>query len=202
MTGSKLLKVTRGEGVAVPSWADPDESKPAPQPLLLIQAFINTWDVDHGTDLLERAETAGPWLREAGLAAPGASLPEAELRQAREVRESLRALLAHNGEGTRPAGAELAPLRALARASRPELGIGPGGEILLTPAPPQSLAGLLLIARDAQRQGTWQRLKICRNPECRWAFYDRSHTRRGAWCDMATCGNMIKNRNFRARHKQ
>jgi predicted RNA-binding Zn ribbon-like protein len=40
---------------------------------------------------------------------------------------------------------------------------------------------------------------VCANDECRWAFYDRSHSRRGAWCDMATCGNLIKNRNLRAR---
>jgi len=59
--------------------------------------------------------------------------------------------------------------------------------------------GLLLVVRDAQQQGTWPRLKVCRNPKCRWAFFDRSHARRGAWCDMASCGNMIKNRNFRAR---
>jgi len=57
----------------------------------------------------------------------------------------------------------------------------------------------LLIIRDAQQDGTWARLKACRNRDCRWAFYDRSHTRRGAWCDMAVCGNLIKNRNFRAR---
>ncbi|MBV8462703.1 MAG: CGNR zinc finger domain-containing protein, partial [Acidimicrobiales bacterium] len=35
--------------------------------------------------------------------------------------------------------------------------------------------------------------------ECHWAFYDRSHARRGAWCDMAACGNRAKNRTLRAR---
>jgi hypothetical protein len=61
------------------------------------------------------------------------------------------------------------------------------------------LARLLLIIRDAQRDGTWARLKACRNPDCRWAYYDRSHAGRGAWCDMAVCGNRIKNRNLRSR---
>ena len=56
---------------------------------------------------------------------------------------------------------------------------------------------LILIVRDAQRDGSWKRLKACRNDECLWAFYDRSHAGRGAWCDMATCGNRIKNRNLR-----
>jgi predicted RNA-binding Zn ribbon-like protein len=191
--------------MALPSWANPEESKPAPGALLLVQAFVNTWDAEHGTDLLDRVETADPWLRETGLAAPSADPPEEELRQAREVRESLRAVLAHNGDGTRPEPAELAPLGALAQASRPKLSVDPAGRILLA-AEPQTLAGgltgLLLIVRDAQQEGTWQRLKICGNPGCRWAFYDRSPTRRGIWCDMATCGNMIKNRNFRARRKQ
>ena len=77
--------------------------------------------------------------------------------------------------------------------------------MLLDPQPRGSLTagllGLLLAVRDAQQQGCWPRLKACRNPDCRWAFFDRSHAHRGAWCDMATCGNMIKNRNFRARHR-
>ena len=61
------------------------------------------------------------------------------------------------------------------------------------------LLGLLLIIRDAQADGSWDRLKLCSNPDCRWAIYDRSHSRRGQWCDMTTCGNRIKNRNLRAR---
>ncbi len=63
------------------------------------------------------------------------------------------------------------------------------------------LLTLLLAIRDAQRDATWQQLKACRNPDCQWAFYDRSHSRAGAWCDMATCGNRIKNRRLRQRHR-
>jgi predicted RNA-binding Zn ribbon-like protein len=75
-----------------------------------------------------------------------------------------------------------------------ELDPGPDGGHLA-----EGLTCLLLIIRDAQRDGTWSRLKVCGNPDCQWAFYDRSHSRRGAWCDMASCGNLIKNRNLRAR---
>jgi predicted RNA-binding Zn ribbon-like protein len=57
------------------------------------------------------------------------------------------------------------------------------------------------VIRDAQRAGTWRRLKACGNPDCRWAFYDRSHSQAGAWCDMATCGNRIKNRKLRQRQQ-
>ena len=67
--------------------------------------------------------------------------------------------------------------------------------------PDAGLLTLLLAIRDAQRNDTWQRLKACGNPDCRWAFYDRSHSRAGAWCDMATCGNRVKNRRLRQRQR-
>lgn len=189
----------------MPTRVSQDESKPAPQPLRLVQAFLNTWSAEKGTDLLASMDTGAMWLCEAGLVdGPGRVTPGG-LRQAREVREGLRALLVHNGGGPAPGPAELAPLHALARASQPRLEVAPDGRVLLAGGPPgalaSALAGLLLIVRDAQRQGTWPRLKACRNPDCRWAFYDRSHARRGAWCDMASCGNMIKNRNLRARQR-
>ena len=191
--------------MTLPSWVPPQETRPAPPPLLAVQSFVNTWQAETGTDLLARADPAAAWLRAAGLIGPDAAVQPAALRQAREVRESLRALLAHNGGGPRPAAEQLAPLDALGRAGCPQLSIDPVGQVLLTPRPGGSLAaglvGLLLVVRDAQQQGSWPRLKACGNPGCRWAFYDRSHACRGTWCDMATCGNMIKNRNFRARHR-
>jgi predicted RNA-binding Zn ribbon-like protein len=66
---------------------------------------------------------------------------------------------------------------------------------------PDRLGRLLLIVRDAQRDGTWAMLKACANDECRWAFYDKSRNHGGTWCDMSTCGNKLKNRAFRARSK-
>jgi predicted RNA-binding Zn ribbon-like protein len=59
----------------------------------------------------------------------------------------------------------------------------------------------LVVIRDAQRDGSWARLKACANEDCRWVFYDQSRNRGGSWCDMAACGNRLKNRDFRARHR-
>ncbi len=185
-----------------PAWV-PHEDKPAPQPLLLVQSFVNTLDLDNRTDLLADADTADAWLRQSGLLGPEGTADAGELRAAREFREGIRALLAHNGRGPAPAASDLGALETVARASQPRLTIGPAGQVHLGPGPGGRLAdgllGLLLIIRDAQHDGTWPRLKICGNRDCRWAFYDRSHSRRGAWCDMASCGNLIKNRNLRAR---
>jgi predicted RNA-binding Zn ribbon-like protein len=189
--------------MTLPAWIPPDELKPAPGPLLLVQSFVNTRDLDLGTDLLADADTATGWLRESGLLGPAATASAADLRAAREAREGIRALLARNSRGSPPAAGDLRPLQALAHASQPRLTVSPAGEVQLDPGPDgrlaDGLAGLLIIIRDAQRDGTWQRLKTCGNDDCLWVFYDRSHSRRGAWCDMAACGNLIKNRNLRAR---
>jgi predicted RNA-binding Zn ribbon-like protein len=61
----------------------------------------------------------------------------------------------------------------------------------------RALSGILAAAATAGLDGSWDRLKACR--ECRWAFYDRSRNRSGAWCAMRICGNRTKNRSYRAR---
>jgi predicted RNA-binding Zn ribbon-like protein len=191
--------------MTAPSWVPDQEIKPAPMPLLLVQSFVNTWDGDNRSDLLLDPAAARDWLTDAGLWSAKRAPDPAELHLARGVREGIRAMLVANRGGPRPAPGDLQPLQAAARASRPALQAGPGGQISLGPEPAgrpgAGLLTLLLVIRDAQRDGTWPRLKACGNPDCRWAFYDRSHSRAGAWCDMATCGNRIKNRRLRQRQR-
>jgi len=187
-------------------WVPEQETKPAPMPLLLVQSFVNTLDADHGTDVLLDPVAARDWLAAAGLLTGDDGTPEpADLDLARQVREAIRAMLLVNGGGPPPAPGVLQPIRAVTQAGRPSLQVGPGGELSLTAEPAGQLEtvlfALLLIIRDAQRDGTWQRLKACSNPDCRWAYYDRSHSRAGAWCDMASCGNRIKNRRLRQRRQ-
>ncbi|WP_285576238.1 CGNR zinc finger domain-containing protein [Actinoallomurus iriomotensis] len=43
-------------------------------------------------------------------------------------------------------------------------------------------------------EGTWTRLKACREPSCRWAYYDHPRNRRRTWCSMGICGNRAKAR--------
>ena len=191
--------------MTAPSWVPDQEIKPAPMPLLLVQSFVNTWDGDNRSDLLLDPVAARDWLTGAGLWSAERAPDPAELHLARGVREGVRAMLVANGGGPRPAPGDLQPLQAVAQASRPTLQVGPGGRVMLGPEPADrpdaGLLTLLLVIRDAQRDGTWPRLKACGNPDCRWAFYDRSHSRAGAWCDMATCGNRIKNRRLRQRQR-
>lgn len=199
--------------VTLPSWASHLDHKLAPPPLLLVQAFVNTLDLDLDTDMFARAEEAHVWLADAGLidaaTSAGPASPDfaSDLRLAREVRASIRALIAHHNDAEALTEDERLSLEQVGHEGQPRLQVAPDGQVSLeTEAPAGRVAGgllgLLLIIRDAQADGSWDRLKLCGNPDCRWAFYDRSHSRRGAWCDMASCGNRLKNRNLRARRAQ
>lgn len=187
----------------LPSWYPwPEtETKPAPMPLLLVQAFVNTVDHEEGLDLLDGTDSARRWFVSAGMLDRGENLSPSDLDRARAVRESLRELLARTDPGP-----GVAPLRELAASRSPHLTFaddgrlgleGPGGGTVV-----DGLFRLLLIIRRAQEDGTWSRLRICANDECRWAFYDRSRNQQGSWCDMAVCGNRLKNRELRARRRR
>lgn len=185
-------------------WLGDDETKPAPQPLLLVQSLVNTVELPDGADRLADPADARPWLVDNGLLAAQAALPEADLELLRAVREALRAMLVHNAGGPPPNKTALAVLRTVAEGGSARADLGDDGRVRLAAAGDSvgdRLVNVLLIIRDAQRDGSWARLKACANDECRWAFYDRARNHGGTWCDMAACGNKLKNRAFRARSK-
>jgi predicted RNA-binding Zn ribbon-like protein len=190
--------------MALPGWVPDIETKPAPMPLLLVQSFVNTWEGDTGVDLLGDRASAESWLRAAGLL--GGPLGEEDRAGTQRLREAIRALLVHNAGGPAPETSDIDALSSVAAGCLLRPVLSSDGAIELVPAerPDRSprLARLLLVIHDAQRDGTWARLKACRNPDCSWAYYDRSHAGRGAWCDMAVCGNRMKNRSLRSRRSR
>jgi predicted RNA-binding Zn ribbon-like protein len=186
-------------------WPGDDESKPAPAPLARIQALVNTVERPDGRDRLADPSDARPWLVEQHLLSRGAALRDADLAMIRDVREAFRVLLVHNSGGPSPTAAELKPLRDAASKALARAEFDAGGQIRLSAAGEsvaERLIELLLIMRDAQRDGSWARLKACGNDECHWAFYDKSRNHGGTWCEMSTCGNKLKNREFRARQRR
>ena len=185
-------------------WLGDDESKPAPQPLLLIQSLVNTIELPDGADRLADPADARPWLVDNGLLPPRAEPTAGDLELLRAVREALRTMLVHNAGGPPPNKTALAVLKTIADGGSARADLGDHGEIRLAAdgdSLRERLVDVLLIIRDAQRDGTWAMLKACANDECQWAFYDKSRNHGGTWCDMATCGNKLKNRAFRARTK-
>jgi len=185
-------------------WSGDLESKPAPGPLRLIQALINTFDRESGQDRLADPVDAAPWMTANGLLSDGATITGSDLQAVVRVREALRALVQHTSGGPEPEEAELASLRGVVEAGRAVATLSRGGHVTLVAegeSVPARLFTLLLIVKDAQDDGTWAHLKTCANQECRWAFYDRSRNHGGTWCEMSSCGNKLKNREFRARRK-
>ncbi len=184
----------------LPSWYPGTETKPAPMPLLRVQGFVNTRDVEDDADRLADLPGARRWLIDAGLLDETASLTESDLELARTVREATRALIE-----APDAPDALTPLRALAAAHRARLTVQDDGALGLENAGRGELGDglfeLLLIVHRAQEDGSWGRMKVCANPDCRWAFFDRSRNQQGNWCNMASCGNRLKNRELRARRR-
>jgi predicted RNA-binding Zn ribbon-like protein len=191
----------------LPKWVPEIETKPAPGDLLLLQAFVNTFEGDTGIDLLTERASANAWLHDSGLVAAGIDLDDSSLLRLCEVREAFRALLEHNAGFGKPSPVDVTLLNTSVKGSAIDLRIDADDPCGVQAEPAGSdpvglaIARLLLIVRDAQREGTWERLKACSRGECRWAYYDRSHSRRGRWCDMATCGNRVKNQMLRSRRQ-
>ena len=47
-----------------------------------------------------------------------------------------------------------------------------------------------------------ERLKVCANPSCHWAFLDQSHNLSRRWCRQWACGNLMKVRQYRERARK
>lgn len=160
----------------------------APGALQLVEEFVNTLDLETGTETLD-----ADWLTAHDLGADGVA-------RARAVREALRALLlAHNGRPLDPSAVRT--LDAEGRRAGLAVGFDDGGHAALA-APENGLARLLAIVAHAEAEGTWARMKACPDAHCAWAFYDSTRNRSRTWCDMAICGNRAKARAFRARRAQ
>ncbi|MFF9124191.1 CGNR zinc finger domain-containing protein [Streptomyces sp. NPDC014889] len=164
------------------------ERSSAPGGLALVEALVNTLDIETGADSLDTAE---------GRARLG--IPEAELPRARELRESLRAaLLAHAGHSPHR---EVTPLGELLARAPLLVSVDAGdGSATLVPADAGPLLSRVAAAvAEALVAGTWTRLKACEAATCHWAFYDRSPAGRGRWCSMQVCGARAKMRRYRAK---
>jgi predicted RNA-binding Zn ribbon-like protein len=144
-----------------------------------VQLLVNSADVENGVDWLP------DWLAERGAGA--------ELERARELRDALRSLvLANNGFPL-----EREALRVV-NASAARLSLRVDGERRVhVESEADVLDAVVAVALASMLDGTWGRLKACRN--CHWSFYDRSPNRSATWCSMQLCGNRTKTRAYRKR---
>jgi len=168
-----------------------------------VRAFVNTLDIEAGTDALADPSELAEHLVTWHLLAPDRGLGASDLRAAIELRESLRTLLiAHNGLDVDTAASVDVLNRITAQAGlRPAMTYGGAvGYHVLREGGIGALGALVAIVYAGQTQGVWTRLKACSSDTCRWAYYDASRNRASRWCHMQVCGNRAKGQTFRARH--
>ena len=174
----------------------------APGELELVRAFVNTTDLQDGPEQLRSPADLTAWLERHRLLDSGASAGPADYRRAIEVREALRALLVANaGDLLDPEAA--GKLDAAAARAKLALRFDRDGAARVSPRAggvDGALGRLLASASASMADGTWTRLKACRRESCRWAFFDHTKNRSGAWCDMSSCGNREKSEAYRRRH--
>src|SRR3712207_2591911 len=96
---------------------DPDGRVPAPEPLRLVQAFVNTLDIENDVEELSSTQAlASVLVRIGALPDAEAELADGDLRIAIDAREALRELtLANSGLPVSPGS--LATLERVARAA-------------------------------------------------------------------------------------
>jgi predicted RNA-binding Zn ribbon-like protein len=173
----------------------------APGELELVRLFVNTANLESGSDELTGPAALQAWLKAHGLGGRGA-VTAAELHAARRLREAIRGLLLeNNGMSVRKESA--LTLGRAATQARLALRFEPAGGIRLEPAAggvAGALGRLVGIVAVAMANGTWSRLKACQADRCGWAFYDHARNRSRRWCSMAVCGNRTKARSYRRRH--
>jgi predicted RNA-binding Zn ribbon-like protein len=180
---------------------EPGGRRPAPEPLRLIQQFVNTYNYELGptSDRLRTIGHAKSWLIQHGLLARRSPLTARDLATLRDLRAALRDLVVAHSHGEDDANA----VRRLNRLGGPApvrvvLEEGGGARLEAAASGARAAVGdILAIVYRAMAEGTWPRLKACR--ECEWLFFDRSKNLSAGWCSMTVCGNRVKNRAYRRR---
>jgi hypothetical protein len=193
MTGNELTAASQ-----------PGGRDPAPPGLGIVQDFLNTTDLEEGTDSLGDVDALQEWLLARGLATPDLLIREGDRRRLLALREALRDVLdGRDHGGIDPAA--LAVVDDAASGASVLVALAHDGSATLTPAVgglDGFVARLLADIATAQLDGTWVRLKVCPRDVCRWAFYDHSKNRSGRWCTMAICGSRTKSARLRSRRQR
>jgi predicted RNA-binding Zn ribbon-like protein len=184
-----------------------------PDGLANLYEFANSLDlrcfthnrVQHSiSDELANAQGLAIWMAERDLIKPGANITPSMFGTAIRLRSDLRALIERD-PARRAKNKDV--LRSLSNSTRLlplVVEASDWGEIRLQPARTDALGGLSIIAAElhnASATGSLDRLKMCAAEDCRRVFFDKSKPSSRRWCLSTLCGNRMKTRTYRERHK-
>ena len=181
---------------------EPGGRDPAPSPLRVVQQFVNTFnhEVGHARDRLGTPTAASRWLIDHELLEQGQGVSIDDLSRLHELREGLRDM---TGESPAEKLRSQRIIDDLGGSIRLAVRLDDDAFMRLEPtgAGVEGVIGsVLAIVHTTKIDGTWQRMKACR--QCSWLFFDNSRNRSSGWCSMAVCGNRSKNRSYRRRAGQ
>lgn len=169
----------------------------APEPLRLVQRFVNTVDKEHGREWLATPDDLARWFEEAGLGRTRAT--PADVQRAHDLRAALQSCLAANN-GAKLDQDAVATINRAASAAHLNVRLDERRQLRFEVEgrdADDALGRIVALVFGALTDGRWARLKTCRN--CNWAFYDYSRNRSAKWCSMLICGNRLKSRSYRRR---
>jgi predicted RNA-binding Zn ribbon-like protein len=170
--------------------------------------FVNSQERDgfgRLTDHLDNPHWLANFLRDFHLAGPLPAAPP--LRELADFREFLRGIAEHLAAGRTLSASDIRTLNAtLMVPARQKLFQHQNGfHAELFPVRsgwPWILSRIAASLADTLTRYDRERVKICANDGCRWAYYDvtKGNTRR--WCNDRTCGNRDRVRRARAAAKR
>src|SRR5215471_10433143 len=129
----------------------------------LVQAFVNTVDLQDGPEDLSDPNALRSWLVSRGLMDGGQPVDASDLKHAIAVREAMRGVIAGNS-GLPVYPVDIATLNEAASASRLRMRFGSGGKGRVEPEATGGVGaiGRLVAALYAAMQNEdWERLKLC-----------------------------------------
>ncbi|TCP57448.1 putative RNA-binding Zn ribbon-like protein [Tamaricihabitans halophyticus] len=176
----------------------PFDRPAAPGALAELAEFLNSAWFLRAEDAFERLPDARAWLSEHGYARAARTLTNAKRMSIVDARELMRGYL----RGQRAARDKLTGLAAELLGSPRWTEDGPDIPVARGSAVRELIGAQLRILTIAGILGQAERLKVCRAPDCRFVFYDRSPSNTGTWCSMEICGARHKMRAYRARRRQ
>jgi len=180
---------------------EPVKRNTAPERLELVREFVNTLDVDEESDSIADTAALQAWLAEKRLLGRQDRVTRSDHQRAIDFREALREILLGHTGGEVGSGT-VRRFDAVVSRIPMRLRVDDTGWVRVAAAGQgfdAAQAELLARVYEAMEDGTWQRLKVCADDTCRWAFFDHSKNRSGHWCNMAVCGNRAKVNAFRQR---
>lgn len=175
----------------------PTPTRQPPAHVERLCAFANTLDVSEGSDEIATRAALSAWLRGQGLLARRTPSSADDLALAHRLRSGLREVWTAHHDGRDIESPDLSSATSALPLRMTCTDVGPALEPV-EDGVRGALARLLAAVNDAVIGDDWERLKICADDECRWAYYDTTKNRSKSWCGDG-CSNRSKTRSYRRR---